>query len=321
MQAQKLGLENESDQQNWMTQAAERTRMGAQTQQTQAQTAQMQAMAPAIQAKSQAEILAAGNMIAQSTAQQQARSVAAPLATQANDDFLSIMGMNSDPTKNIQYPAGGADEGGISEADIHLDRMNRLAGLQARVSGLEMVPEQKHIYDMIESSKKNEADMYGKQLQMQAELQYRKYMADSMTQRAQIGAGARVESAGIAAGARTEAATTMAGARESGAEATVNSALIHQYGSAATALEAAAGKSLDSQEQASLMAESKKYRDQMEAVANKPAAGPATTKSTVTPAAKGPVKVKDWDEAKALGPGTSYIGPDGQAYVRSGSAP
>jgi hypothetical protein len=169
---------------NWMTQAANRQRTQAETEMTQQQTQQnmqqFQTMLPAIAAKANADVATSNNAVAIAMAQQQARTAAATMAPAANAEFLSIMGLSPDPTDNQAVPD--------DPVDAHTYRVNALSALQAKYSGLEMLPEQAGLYNAIESAKKNEFDMAGKMLTAQTELTARQYMADSLTNRAQIAA-------------------------------------------------------------------------------------------------------------------------------------
>ena len=312
----KLGLQGQSDASNWMTQADQRQQTQANTVETQQRTQQIQAMMPALVAKSAADVATAKNTIATAAAQQQARATAAPMATQANNDFLSIMGLSNDPNDDMAMPE--------DPVELHTERMNQLSALQAKYSGLELVPEMKHVYDMIEAAKKNEYDMVGKHLSAQTELAARKYQYDSMTDRAQIAAearenaaattaGAHVEGAKIAAGARTEAAATTASAG-------MNKEAFKQFNDTALTYEAAALKEPDADKAAQMLATAKQFRDraqQIEQGAAQPAAGGAASPNITLPgadaapapsaaapaapaAASAPVKMNDWEQARHL---------------------
>ncbi len=122
----------------------------------------------------------------------------------------------------------------------------------------------------------------------------------------------KLEAATIGAGARTAAAETTANATESGAA-------IRAYSSEAAALEHAAAMELDPQLKETLQQKAQIYRDKADALVGQSAAAKPAPKATVTPPVQAPIKVKDWDEARALKPGTRYVGPDGKVYLRGAS--
>ena len=283
-----LALQSENDTQNWMTQAAQRQQLSANTQETQARTAQMQAVLPAVIAKAHADQIGAQNAVATATAQQLARASAGPQATAANKEFLGIMGLdpdeNPDTTSNIA----------LSEdpVEMHEQRLNQLSALQAKYSGLELIPEYKPIYNQIEEAKKNEYEMVAKHLSAKTELEARRYQADAMTDRAVIAADARQKVAETTAGARTESAAITAGARKDAAQTTASAGMnreaFKQFSDTALSYEAAALKETDDAKAAQMLSTAKQFRDRAQRLQEgSPASGGAkvTAPDTAAPSA------------------------------------
>lgn len=175
---------NSSAYSSWMDQAQNRQIQASQearNQEIQSQNTQkFQAILPALVAEGQANLIDQQNKIAQGVAQQNARSVGAPMATMANEEFLRIMGLSTQDggTHNYQFSDDAVQN--------HEQRTKALSALQSRVSGLELVPEQRQVYNLIEEAKKNEFDMWGKHLTAQTEINARKYMADATLEKVQL---------------------------------------------------------------------------------------------------------------------------------------
>jgi hypothetical protein len=305
--------------QNWMSQAANRANTQANTQETQAKTQQLQMMMPALVAKTQADQAVAQGTLASAVVQQNMRANAGAQMGPATQEFTDAMQL----------------------ADWNA-RADALAQIQAKYSWLGQVPESKGLDQAIDNARvqAHQSAVLDMQLENQREIWGQR------TQATMYGADQRLSGTMAGVQARVQGAEAMAEANGGRANATVQSALIREYGTAATQLEIEASKALDPNQAASLTQEAQKYRQKMEEL-NTPPAGagaspgtgapvraPAATaaspnaaaasgaapKSTVTTSPAAPVKVGSWDEAKALKPGTPYIGPDGIPYVRS-SAP
>ena len=305
--APEMGLQSENDAQNWMTQAAQRQNLQANAQETQARTAQIQAIMPALVAKTNADAAVAQGTLASAVIQQNMRAAAGQQMGPATQEFTDAMQL----------------------ADWNA-RADALAQIQAKYSWLGQVPESKALDTAIDNARvqAHQSAITDMQLENQREIWGQR------TQATMYGADQRLQGTLAGVQARIQGAEAMAEANGGKANATVNSALIREYGTAATQLEIEASKTLDPNQAAALTQEAQKYRQQMEALHPAPAAGitapvraPAATaaspnaaaaapKTTVTQPAAVPVKVGTWDEAKALKPGTQYIGPDGQIYTR-----
>lgn len=141
-----MSLQAANEGQNWMTQAATRQHMQAQTQeteqQTQQQAAQFQAMMPAIVAKSQADVATAKNDLDSAVLQQQLRGQWQGLKPQVITDI----GKLNDPDNVPKQPDGTPDWSAY---------YNKWENVQAKYGALSQLPEGKSYYDMIESGKKN----------------------------------------------------------------------------------------------------------------------------------------------------------------------
>ena len=116
-----LGLTSENDAQNWMTQAAQRQQIGAntgdiqaQTAQRQAQTAQLNAVLPAIIAKGQADQLSAQNDIASATATQQMRGQFQSMKPQVIQDIAALHDPNNIPKEADGSPDWSATFAGMA---------------------------------------------------------------------------------------------------------------------------------------------------------------------------------------------------------------
>lgn len=127
---------------SWMTQAVQRQIAQAQEQRTQQQ---FMTMLPALHAKVQADTLAAQNDAAAAQAQQTMRGQWQSMKPQVVADIAAINDPNNVPLK----PDGSPD----------WDRKyQQYEQLQAKYSGLALLPEGKAYYNMIEENKKNAFD-------------------------------------------------------------------------------------------------------------------------------------------------------------------
>jgi hypothetical protein len=257
---EEISLQSQNDAQNWMTQAAQRQQIGANVAATQQQTAQQaqqfQALLPALAAKGSADAATSQNALAVSTAQQNARQTAAPMAAQANSDYLGIMGLNPDPMQNVAY-SDDPDE-------MRQQRYEYLSALEAKNVALANVPEQAAVFNMIEQAKKDAFDDNLKHLTANTELQSRKYQSDQLLAARQMTAGASVTNAATRAAATVTASENQAGGRVAAAGVTqggqMNKAQFQEFSKAAEDYENAALKEPDPDKSAALMAKANAFR-------------------------------------------------------------
>lgn len=148
-----LDLAGENDAQSWMTQAAQRSQIQANTQGTEATTqetqlrsAMFQAQLPALTAKAQADVASAKNEIDSATLQQNLRGEWQSQKPQVVQDIADI----TDPN-NIPKEADGTPDWGAI--------YNKYENLQAKYASLNLLPEGKPYYNMIDEGKKNAFDM------------------------------------------------------------------------------------------------------------------------------------------------------------------
>ena len=157
----KIGMQSANDVQTWMTQAAQRQQLQANTaetqQNTQEQAAKFAAILPTLQAKGQADVLAAQNDLAASTLTQQLRGQWQSLKPQVVQDLANI----HDPA-NIPKEADGTPDWNAI--------YNQYEGLQAKYGQLALLPEGKQYYQMIEDGKKNAFELAARHSQAQITL-------------------------------------------------------------------------------------------------------------------------------------------------------
>lgn len=290
----KLNLQAQSDQQSWMDQAQQRAQRQQQMDQ---QKQQFQAALPALVAKGQADQLASAAAIASATIQQNFRGQAATQMPQATQDFTDALK--------------------IPDFDM---KANAMSALQAKYGWLGQTPETKPLAEAIDNARVNAHQEAIAHMQMQRQLDQTRAIVEGRTTTANIAAGAKEQVADTAAGARTGAAQIGADARTSaaatGAGAQQSAAVIRAYTEEADALESAAAKEFDPTLKQTLSQKAQVYRDKVDTLsrAAAPAAAAAPAKSTVVAptaaAPSAPIKVKSWDEAKALQSGTHYVNPD-----------
>ena len=197
-----LDLQSQSDQQNWMTQAAQRQQMGANTQLTQAQTAQLQMLAPVVAAKAAADTVVAQNSLLAATKAQELRAQAGSQYTVAQQEF-------NDANQLADYN----------------DKATAMSSLAAKWGWLADVgdPQAKAVATQIENARVTSHQEAMTDMQMQMQLDRMQMLTGSRVDVAQIGAGAREDVAQIGAGARTDAAQIGANARTGAATITANS--------------------------------------------------------------------------------------------------
>ena len=311
--AAKFAIAGENAQQSWMSQTQERQIRAQQADQA-AQTSQraqqqFQTLLPALTAKAVADKANSENQLAAVTAEQLARGQYSSLIASAPNELFDAHNFEAHP--DWLEPDGTPDWNRQAQ---------ELEKLQAKYLPLGMFPEGKPYLDAINNAVAKAHQMALTQYTLQGATKRAEIMANSRVDVASTNAGSRTDVATIGAGARTEAATIGAGARAGAAEtaagATENAAAIRAYSSEAASLEKAAAVELDPQLKETLQQKAQIYRDKADALVTQGAPAKPTPKATVTKPAEPPVKVKDWDEAKALKPGTRYVGPDGKVYIR-----
>jgi len=171
--AEQQGNNNVTAQQNWMTQAAQRAQIGANTaetqQNTQQQAAQFAALLPVLQAKSQADVITQQNDLAAAIAIQNMRASFQSMKPDVVKDIAQI----NDPKNVPKEPDGTPDWNAIS---------NKYENLQAKYAGLALLPESKQYYDMIEQGKKNAYDLAARHTQAQLTLNQMKLGAQYRVQ-------------------------------------------------------------------------------------------------------------------------------------------
>ena len=159
--APEMGLQSENDAQNWMTQAAQRGQIQANTQATQQETAQnaqkFATLLPALAAKANSDTLSFQNDAASATIQQQLRGQWQSMKPQVVQDIGTI----TDPN-NIPKEADGTPDW---EAIYQ-----KYENLQAKYGALALLPEGKQYYDMIDQGKKNAFEMAARHAQAQMTL-------------------------------------------------------------------------------------------------------------------------------------------------------
>lgn len=196
----RLGLAGENSAQSWMTQAEERKGMAARTAQTDVQTSNMRMLAPALLAKANADRVTAENQAASATAQQELRAKWAPMAPQVIQDISDLNDPYNQP----------ATEDGTPDWDA---RYQAYESLQAKYSGLALIPELKPYYDMIEQGKKDAFDHSIKHGIAQNALDRVQAAAAGRAEGYATGAASRVQVANIAAGSRERVEGSRASSR------------------------------------------------------------------------------------------------------------
>jgi hypothetical protein len=283
---------------NWMTQASQRQQMQAQTEQTEQKTAQLQAMMPALVAKSQADIAVANSTIASAAIQQQFRQQAAeqiPAATQEYTDALKIADFNqrADALSTLQGKYSWLGESPDSKA------------LSKAIDNARVNAHQEAVTDM---QLKNQQAIWGQRTDAT------RYTADQRLTGTLAGVDARIQGIEQVAGN-----TALKGNVE------LQRTLLQEYGQAAAKYGIAATTTLDPNAANALNAKAQEYQKKFEQLSSQvgaaqaapaPVAPKPQPKSTVTKVTAKPVKVANWDDARALESGTQYTGPDGQDYIR-----
>lgn len=247
----KLGIEAGDHAQSWMTQAANRDQIRANTQETEQRTNQMRAMLPVLVAKGNADIASAQNDITAAANMQSLRAGWQELKPKVIDDMAAI----EDP---VNQPA---TEDGTPDWE---DKYHQYESLQAKYGQLNLFPEGKQYYAMLEERKKNAFDMAVRHNQAQAALDRTRTMVDSRTAIAEDTNSTRRAVADTAAGARVTSAETSAGARTTAAStaatAGIDRTAIHEFSKAADDYENAALKEEDPDKSAALMAKANQFR-------------------------------------------------------------
>lgn len=231
---------------SWMTQANER-QIRTQQEQRQAQAQQMEqkkflTMLPALIAKANADRAVDINLTANAVAEQKFRK-----------DALDQLG----PTTN-EYTE-------ILKIGDYSKRADALAALQAKSAWLGQVPETKALAGSINNSRVRAEH----EVQLDATLKNGRYVADQANDRVKYGADQRLAASLATSSARVQALES-ASSNAGGHDATaINTALIREYGEAATRNEVAAEQQqLFNPEQADAMrATAKDLRSKMQKLA------------------------------------------------------
>lgn len=335
----RVGLQSQNDAQNWMTQASQRQRIQADTQGQQLQNARMQAELPARVAEAQANVIAAQTGIVAATDMQRLRGQWQDLKPKVIQDIADIEDPNNQP----------ATEDGTPDWE---DKYHQYEQLQAKYGALNLFPEGKEYYSMIDKAKQNAFAMASQHATAQAHLNQVNAAAEGRLAGITEATQGRLQTAEISAGAKRDVATTSAGARVGAANvsagAKLTQAALHEFSRAADDYETAALKEEDPEKSAALMQKANAFRAKAqkytpEDATPSPAGGTAKVSINIPGAEAGatddngpeepggepagspepetpatpvkPVQV-DWAQAKSLKPGTPYVGPDGKHYVR-----
>ena len=300
----RIGMEADNQQQNWMTQAASRKQMAASTEQTQAQTAQMRAALPALIAKHAADAASSQNDLDAALAAQTARASFQTMKPQVIQDIMDV----EDPMNHAKTEDGTPD---------WVDKYQQYEKLQAKYAALELFPEGKQFYSMLEERKKNAFTMAMQHSQAQNAL-------DRMN--AQV--AGRLEGIGMtvagreATNARTndtreKVAETQAGARVTAAETNQAGALnrtrINDYSRAANDYENMAAKETDPVKARQWLAKAQEFRAKADEIAapEAPSASVSLPATGAAPAAESrPVEDENSPASEAPDAGeTGSLGP------------
>jgi hypothetical protein len=246
MEAINAGIASGNAAQSWMNQAQEREirAQRALQQEAAAERAQQefQIMLPAIVAKSQVDQAVAPNLVANAVAEQKFRK-------DALDEMPIVTTQYTEALKIADYSA----------------RADALAALQAKSSWLGQVPESKGLADAINNARARAEH----EAQLDAKLKNDRYVADQTSDRVKYGADLRWAASVSASAARVkalESARDNAGGHD---QTAINTALIREYGEAATRNEVVAEQQrLFNPEQADAMiTNAKDLRAKMEKLA------------------------------------------------------
>lgn len=258
----KLGLESGDHVQNWMTQAAHRENINAQTEATRLQSDKIRAAMPALIAKGESDRIAAQTDIAAASLMQRLRGEWQSLKPQVIQDIAAV----EDPNNHA------ATEDGTTDWE---DKYHQYESLQAKYGQLKLFPEGKAYYDMLDNAKKNAFDMASRHATAQAHLDAIKAAGEAGMGRAEVTTQGRENVARIAAGAKTEAAKTGAAAKIGAAEINTGAAMARTemtgFNRAAADYENLALKEPDPAKAAAYIEKANALRDKAHEVAHPPA--------------------------------------------------
>lgn len=298
-------LQGENDAQNWMTQAAQRKNIEAETAQRQQQTNQLIAMAPVIAAKRQADILAAQNEIVASTAMQGYRAQWQSLKPQLIEDLAKVEDPNEQP----------ATEDGTPDWE---DKYHRYEQLQAKYGQLGLFPEGKPYYAMIETAKKNAYDMALRHSAAQAHLDAVNAAAEGRLKGIEDTNATRMALGTDTNTTRRDVAQTAAGGRVAAARESAGGAMarteVNVFSKAANDYENAALKEQDPAKAQALMEKAAQFRAKADKVANPPDARGAEVSIDIPGAT--PTESEDFPSTE-----TSGAAPAAASVAKPAAAP